>query len=274
MDINGEGGPFDAEAEGVGEDLNYSNSSGASGSTSFSPSSFLIKGTGNVIIMIKDDMNPMEVLNNSNMENQDEWDYVYASNIEEASEILRKSDAYGGKNGVKINKLIIQSHGSPGNGPKIATNGDNKPSHTYLDLPESSKGLKYIRSILTNSATIVLTACSIISGYGSADAEKNSKAKSISETYARFFLYGTKRELFLNMTQTKGTRYYTGSPNSIWFNFDKELVNKDEKNGYWAGFYRFYYNDALLLNHDNYHYKMIVDSVNGLILPFKFKLIK
>ena len=243
VDLDGNG--IDSGSKGA----NSSNSQGA-------PTASRITGTGNVVIMIADYSNPNEKIDTDRMNEQSGWDYIYANNIEEASEILKNSNVYG-TDKLQVNQLVIQSHGAPGKGPKIAKNAnDDKQSNTNLGDPSKSNGMIYIKSLLSSTASILFTACSTIQGYG-----KNEMAKNIARVYSKFLLEGTQRKMFMNFTQTDGTRNVKGS-NLVWFNFDHQLVHQHEnpKIGYWAGFYLFYFNSSGIWKKMNFHYKISVTS--------------
>ena len=133
------------------------------------------------------------------------WDYILVNNIDEAAEALRIK--YQGKKAF-IDNLIIGCHGKPGGAGLYVDIGVGKPQKTFqvgemLERdPLENNSLLYISSLLTEFATIAMTACDIIADYAKGD----ETALETAQDYYDLFIGETDRTLFLNTGNSRGGR--------------------------------------------------------------------
>ncbi len=201
----------------------------------------------------------------------EDWDYIVVADMQEAENTLRTK--YKNKIGF-IKNLVIKSHGHVSEGPDL----DTKEKQGVVHNPANDKSLMYIRSLLTNSANVCFTACSIIQQYNEPKREKYSLARETANNYSTFFLKGTQRNLFMNYTASsswdfenldnskveegkdKGKGSFTKG-DTYWFLFDSPLVGEKSQ---WAGFMWFYPSADGKFLHQKYYYQIIVNSSGGL----------
>ena len=94
--------------------------------------------------------------------------------------------------------------------------------------PSQDPSLHYIKSLLTNDANVLFTACSIVGGSLQDGKYSNENAKESANNFSKFFTNNSNRNLFLNYSKTSATNNsYTS------FNFNKELSNNDRGGFLW-----------------------------------------
>ena len=210
-----------------------------------------LTGSNNLLVFINDKGQSANIRGNGN------FDYIALDNIDDVQSVLE--NYYGKDNVPMYDKLVVRSHGRPDEnqnlqGPilKAINSEENIQANAIYHDPSKSSGLNYLKSKLTNNATILFTACNIIMGYNDNGLGFQASAKSLVENYSTFFLNGTDRSIFFNTSTSQ-----TGGKVGV-FNFNHFLSGE----GY-GGFMQFYYNNRVLFK-NNFYYDVSINS-NGTI---------
>jgi len=217
------------------------------------PSSNKLTGSKSLLVYInepnvKTDLKAMH-------EQSGSYDFVTVDNIDQVQAIMEAF--YGKGKEPSIEHLVVRSHGvtSPSNpdihGPDLA----NYSLQGVVHDPVNSKGLSYIKGILSNNADIVFTACNSVMGYTNNFGGYQKSSRSLAQNYSEFFLKGTNRNLFLNWATS--TSRVNASGGQV-FNFNEGL----HQDGY-GGFMQFYYNSSGTRSKNNNFYDIIVNSSGG-----------
>ena len=219
-----------------------------------------LSGSKNPLIVIKEVEGK---ISERRMKNKSgDWDYLVVMNMQEAEQILKKE--YG-KNTGFIENLIVKSHGHASD--NIGAAGPDLDSRDKMGIvrnPDGIKSLLYIRSLLTNKATVMFTACSTIQGFMDPTNKKGKEGLTVLMNYSRFWLKGTHRNLFMNNTKTTSVRYKDkdgdkeiSDDEEYWFKFDEDLIADEQK---WSGFvWQYYDSKGNLLRQPNFQ-QIKVDS--------------
>ena len=212
-----------------------------------------LTGNKNLLIFVQDGK---AEINYKKMRKQaDGWDFVVVENMKGAEKLLK--DYYGDKTDF-IDNLVVKSHGRASTGPDL----DNTARTGVVHNPAGNMQLKYVRSLLTNSANVCFTACSIIQQYNDPSHKDNKSAVQTVSNFSNFFLKGTNRNMFMNYTLSTSASYIDANKDgklsageSYWFNFDKGLHQQN-----WGGFMWFYSgNKGAMLTQKNY-YQVTVET--------------
>jgi hypothetical protein len=187
------------------------------------------------------------------------YDFVTVDNIDQVQNVLETH--YGKGKVPTIEHLVVRSHGatsetnSNNHGPDL----DNKAGQGVVHNPENSKGLNYLKNILSNNAEIVFTACNAVMDYTKNSSALQESSISMAKNYSDFFLKGTNRSLFFNWAKSS-SRIIGGS--GEYFNFDS-FLHQDK----YGGFMQFKYNNSNM-QYDSNFYNIKVRSDGGLERKF------
>ncbi len=215
-----------------------------------------LTGSCNLMIFIQHNKASIDF---EKMKNQSgDWDFVVVENIKGAENILKSY--YGDKVGF-IENMVVKSHGATSYGPDL----DNAGSVGVIHNPSGNKSMEYIRSLLTKSANLCFTACSIVQGYNNPENTKPYKnSRETAKNYSEYFLKGTKRNMFMNHTISTSVGFTDADKDKIlddgekyWFRFNLPLVIQKNQ---WSGFMWFYYNQNGTWLKQNNYYQIIVDT--------------
>lgn len=207
-------------------------------------------------------------------EDSDDWDYIVVKNINETQNILKNK--YLDKNGF-ITNIVFKSHGYT-NGHHLS-NSDSEGATTN---PSNSKPLIYIKSLLTNEANIVFTACSIICDYNNSKGSNHKQQQKLVKNYSEFFLKGTNRKMLMNTVKTTSVEYINNDNSKddkgnstytkgdlYWFRFDEKLSESERPT---VGFMLFYYDVKGKFISEDYFYQVTAKTggwfTNGKITYF------
>ncbi len=168
-----------------------------------------LTGSSNLLIFTMDNSDIDEEKMNKTSGN---YDWIAVNSPEEAESALRK--AYGNKKGF-IENLAWRSHGST-EGAEL-TGGFTNP----VGDPAKSSSLGYVKSLLTDDANVMFTACSLVGGSLQPDNKYYATSKKFGENFSSFFVGNSNRKLFLNYTTTNATSDHSFND----FRFDLPLHN-------------------------------------------------
>jgi len=155
-------------------------------------------GSKNLLIFIQDRKAQIDYA--KMVKESGNWDFVVVDNMKGAENLLRSE--YGDQAGF-IENLVVKSHRSAYTGPDLNT----AIGIGVLHNPRGDKSLGYVRSLLTNPANICFTACSIVQWYNHPDREGYKSLRETAKNFSKFFLKGTRRNLFMNYTLSSSTSY-------------------------------------------------------------------
>lgn len=198
-------------------------------SSTIDPEKSKLTGSSNLVIFTMDNNNIDTKKMNATSGN---YDWIAVNNPEDAEKILKEK--YGDKKGF-IKNLVWRSHGSTAGAELDA----NISTNSATSDPSKSASLNYIKSLLSDDATVMFTACSLVGGSLQPDNIYYASAKKYADNFSSFFVGKSNRTLYLNYTLTNATSSGYDS-----FNFDSELHNQKRggflqytKNGVSPGFY-------------------------------------
>ncbi|MBE8723365.1 SpvB/TcaC N-terminal domain-containing protein [Flavobacterium hungaricum] len=179
------------------------------------PTKGKLTGSPNLLIFTMD----AQGINEQKMnETSGKYDWIAVSSPEEAERALKK--AYGDKTSF-ITNLAWRSHGSTA-GAELSSNGAGP-----IGDPAKNSSLKYIKSLLTDNANVMFTACSLVAGSLQPKDRNYPSGKAYGENFSSFFVGNSNRKLFLNYTNSSATsnHYYND------FRFDLKL-NEQKRTGF------------------------------------------
>jgi RHS repeat-associated protein len=194
-----------------------------------------LTGSSNLLIFTMDNGDINEEKMNETSGN---YDWIAVNSPAEAEATLRK--AYGNKKGF-IENLAWRSHGST-EGAEL-TGGFTDP----VGDPAKSSSLGYVKSLLTDDANVMFTACSLVGGSLQPDNKYYASSKKFAENFSSFFVGNSNRKLYLNYTTTNATSNHSYND----FRFDSSLHNVKRagflcytKEGISSGFYNLKVNSS------------------------------
>ena len=218
-----------------------------------------LTGSNNLLILIQDGKAKIDF--DKMAERSGNWDFVVVENMQGAQNLLQAH--YGDKTGF-IDNLVVKSHGAPYRGPDL----DNASGTGVIHDPAGDKSMEYVRSILSNSANLCFTDCSVVQGYNNPNNEGYMLSRETAQNFSEFFLKGTNRNMLMNNTKSTSTSYIDvnkngslGPQESYWFNFNFGLHREN-----WGGFIWWYYGSSGTWLKQKYYYDVIVDSQGKLIM--------
>jgi RHS repeat-associated protein len=236
MDFLGKGGVIEEIEDGT------PNGSSGTSSQPFTPISKLA-GTGNLLVFI----NEAGVPNQAVLDRMsDQWDYIIVESLSQAKDVLSNSKAYGGKTGV-IKNFVYRSH--PGNySASEGGNGALSNGRVLNDWNADNadvEAAKEVKTLLTNDANIMFTACSILQGDISAATET-------AKRYTQFWIKGTNRAIFMNYTLSHSHTNWDRNNNDIrdpgevsYPLFNIYYVSPANPGVNWAGYIKYTWNNSL-----------------------------
>jgi hypothetical protein len=217
-----------------------------------------LTGNKNLIIFIENEKGKPDY--KRMVKDAKDWDLISVKNFKDAVTILKAK--YGDKINF-IDNLLIRGHGNPKAGPRLSTDGSYRGMN-----PGSDENFKYLRGTLTNTANIAYSSCSIVQYFNKKGHDYYITAKLTADNLSSFFLTNTKRNLFLNFTESVSTNTYEDDSYSINFNDDFVTPGEDErthqKKALWAGFVWFYYGEKSksVLYQPNFYQLRILSGVH------------
>ncbi|WP_295094391.1 RHS repeat-associated core domain-containing protein [uncultured Flavobacterium sp.] len=179
------------------------------------PTKGKLTGSPNLLIFTMD----AQGINEEKMnETSGKYDWIAVSSPEEAERALKK--AYGDKTSF-ITNLAWRSHGSTA-GAELSSDGAGP-----IGDPAKNSSLKYIKSLLTDNANVMFTACSLVAGSLQPKDRNYPSGKAYGENFSSFFVGNSNRKLFLNYTNSSATSNHYFND----FRFDLKL-NEQKRTGF------------------------------------------
>ena len=227
----------------------------------------------------------------------DKWTILVVNNLKDSSDTIQKIYKYN-ENSVK--HLVIKSHGHAFTGADLDSRTGQGVIHNFSEEKNSPE--VFLRKLLKNDSAVLFTACSIIQSFDKVlknpkisekeNETNHKKAKETVTNYYKFWIKGTKRNLFIDYTSTSSWNYYnkdkSNDPNehghyfsdgdTYWFRFDADLISpkwsvdsktKIKIKNYFAGFVWFIDNNGNWKNKPDFYQVQIKSTGSITTDPIK-----